>query len=168
MSMSNGNPIRAIYYHGEIVNEGAEGYGTMKFSNGVEFTGMFKDDAPDGPGVLTNPDGTMFVGNVSGLSPHGFGVMFHKKTGVGNQPFSLGNFVNGVADGFQITLSDIHRTARKDIVEIINGVVSGKGMRTSIGPGTPNPIVPHIFEMVDGEPVFSKEDLFKFEIPSDD
>ena len=166
--MANGNPIRAIYYHGEIVNEGAEGYGTMKFSNGAEFTGMFMDDAPAGLGVLTKPDGTMFVGNVFGLFPHGFGVMFHKKSEVGNQAFALGNFVNGVADGFQINLSSISRTARKDIVQIINGVVSGKGMRTSIGSGRPNPIVPHIFEMIDGEPVFSKEELFKFEIPSDD
>ena len=165
--MTNEEPIRATYYHGEVVNECAEGYGTMKFSNGYEFTGMFIDDLPAGLGVLIKPELGMFVGNVSGLTPHGFGVLFHKSDGVG-QPFTLGNFVNGVADGFQISLEDIHRIARKDIVQFVNGVVSGKGMTAFIGQETGNPMVPKIFEMIDGVPVPSKEELFRFGSPDDD
>tara|TARA_B100000575_G_scaffold260297_1_gene233179 strand:- start:1326 stop:1823 length:498 start_codon:yes stop_codon:yes gene_type:complete len=165
--MTDEEPIRAVYYHGEVVDERAEGYGFMKFSNGYEFTGMFIDDLPGGIGVLTGPELGMYVGNVSGIRPHGFGVVFHKTDGVG-QPLSLGNFVNGVADGFQISLGDIHQLARKDIVQFVNGVVSGKGMRAYIGQVTGGPMVPEIFEMIDGEPVYSKEELFRFGFPDDD
>ena len=250
--MASEDPLRAIYYHGEVVNGNPEGFGTMKYSDGSEFTGMFLDDAPGGLGVLngigdgtmfvgnvsghrphgfgvffhrknelghqpltlgnfvhgvpdgfqitlsdidsaarkditefidgsavrgmfldadspgglgvlTNKaDGTMFVGNVSGNEPHGFGVLFYRKTELGLQPLTLGNFVHGVSDGFQITLSALDRAAQKDIAEVIDGKVAGKGMRTSLGPGHPNPIVPNIFQIIDGEPVFSKEKLLKF------
>ena len=161
--MASEDPLRAIYYHGEVVNGNPEGFGTMKYSDGSEFTGMFLDDAPGGLGVLNGiGDGTMFVGNVSGHRPHGFGVFFHRKNELGHQPLTLGNFVHGVSDGFQITLSALDRAAQKDIAEVIDGKVAGKGMRTSLGPGHPNPIVPNIFQIIDGEPVFSKEKLLKF------
>ena len=98
--MASEDPLRVIYYHGEVVNGNPEGFGTMKYSDGSEFTGMFLDDAPEGLGVLNGiGDGTMFVGNVSGHRPHGFGVFFHRKNELGHQPLTLGNFVHGVPDG---------------------------------------------------------------------
>jgi|GEM_PF-7029194 hypothetical protein len=165
--MAEDNGVYAISYHGEIVNDGAEGYGTMKFSNGVEFTGMFHDDSPSGPGVLQLPDGSMFVGTVNGLAPSGHGVVFHPKTPIGHQPFAVGYWVDGYAEGLQITLSDIHRQARKEFSIISDGEVSGKGMIATLGPGSPNPIVPKIFEIIDGERKFSEEQLFQFQRDSE-
>ena len=104
----------------------------------------------------------MFVGTVNGLAPDGNGVIIHPKTGLDHQPFSVGYWNDGVAEGMQITLSHTDRLARKDFSVIKDGEVSGKGMVATLGPGSPNPIVPNIFEIIDGERKFSEEPLFQW------
>jgi len=50
-------------YYGNIVNDRKEGIGTILWSNGSKFTGLFVSNRAWGIGKYTNSQGGTFVGN---------------------------------------------------------------------------------------------------------
>ncbi len=162
--MADDETIYALSYHGEIVDGGAEGFGTMKYSNGAEYTGLFRNDQPDGHSIINYPDGAMYAGAVRDGNPHGHGVYFHPRDEHGSRAFQVGYWDDVGAAGMVIFSHDISRTTRKEFHIVKEGEIVGKGMIATLGPGNPNSIVPTVFEMIDGErkPV-PEEQLTKFQ-----
>ena len=160
--MEEDDTVYATHYHGEENSDGndAEGYGTMRFSNGFKFTGVFIKGLPDGPGVLHYPDGRVFVGEVYGISPHGYGVMFGKKNDLGHQPFTFANFINGSINGMQVALDDPW-SGRMDFSMVVENSVQGRGMRTSSAPG--GVTIPNIFKIVEDGVLWYEGPLMKWE-----
>lgn len=81
-------------YDGEVWESKPSGFGTMKYREGISYSGIFVSGAPSGIGMWSFANGGTYVGELEGDKRTGQGTLR-----VNDKEVYSGNWVNGVLQG---------------------------------------------------------------------
>ncbi len=76
------------------------GYGEYTFTNGMKYSGSWKNDKREGLGKMKYSNGDIYVGEWYDDTPHGYGYMLHSNGKVDAGKWSYGKLESGSTYGF--------------------------------------------------------------------
>jgi hypothetical protein len=124
----------SMKYEGELRNGLPHGYGIGVFQDGTEVMGEWEDGLPNGYVISLPPDGGKYVGMVKDGDPEGFGAMFFAKDHHGGRRLLIAEWSQGTPRG-KGSNQEVIGPSRKEIGEMKNGQLDGKGIVLALGPG---------------------------------